>query len=145
MEAIAIILIVWAAMLAASFWESRVEGRNSWGRKKLGWKIKFGKYSLPEYHFWLFIVMFPLLVIILPLAIDGWSLRLFGVLVSAYSVGLVLEDFGWFVVNPVVKMKEWDSKFADWYPWLKIKRFRFPIPYIIGILVAILSWILFWR
>ncbi|MDO8623716.1 MAG: hypothetical protein Q7R52_05720 [archaeon] len=144
MNATLIIILIWSAMIAASFWESRVEGRNAWGKNKLGWKLKFGRYTLPEYHFWLFVVMFPLLIS-LPLFIFGWNLELFGILISAYFSGMVIEDFMWFVVNPVVRLNEWNPKFADWYPWIGIKKFHIPIPYLIGILISILSWIFIWR
>ena len=66
MIAILIILIIWAAMVAMGFWEAYVEGRNPWDKRKLGWKLKLGKYSLPAYHFYCFWVMWPLLVFALP-------------------------------------------------------------------------------
>lgn len=144
MNKLLIFIIIWSAMIATSFWESRVEGRNAWGKNKLGWKLKLGKYEFPEYHFWLFIVMFPLLIA-LPLFIFGWDFELFGILLSAYFSGMVIEDFMWFVVNPAVKISEWNPKFADWYPWLIIKKFRMPVPYVLGIIISILSWFFIWR
>jgi len=133
-------------MIAMSFWEAYVEGRNPRNKRKLGWEIKLGKYFvLPSYHFFVFFVMWPLLLS-LPLVIYGWNTRLFGILFSAYISGTLVEDFGWFVVNPEVKLKEFWTDFSDYYPWLKIKGKKIvPLGYIVGILISLLSWYLFWR
>ena len=145
MRALMIFVVVWAAMIAMAFWESYVEGRNPWDRRKLGWKLKlYGKYVLPAYHFYLFVVFIPLLMI-LPLVIYGWDFKLFGILVSAYFSGVVLEDFLWFVVNPAVKFSDWNPRFANFYEWLRIGSFKIPWRYIIGIAIALLSWFFIWR
>ena len=130
---------VYAAMIAMSFWEAYVEGRNIWGKKKLGWKLRFSeKYTLPAYHFYVFFVMWPLLLT-LPLVIYGWDFRLFGILVSAYFSGMALEDFMYYVVNPVIKFSEFNSKFVYYYHWLKIGKIEIPLPYILSIIISFLS------
>ncbi len=43
MNAILIFIYVWIAMIALSFIESYVEGRNVWDKKKYGWKIQFSE------------------------------------------------------------------------------------------------------
>ena len=43
MQVFWIFAVVWAAMIAHSFWESSVEGRNAWDKNKYGWKIRFAK------------------------------------------------------------------------------------------------------
>lgn len=131
-------------MIANAFWEAYVEGRNPWDKRKVGWILKIGKFTLPGYHFYLFLVMWPLLLS-LPLVVYGWNTRLFGILLSAYSSGLILEDFMWFVVNPEVKFSEFNSNFANYYPWLKIGRFEIPMGYIVGLTIAVLSWYFIWR
>jgi len=61
------------------------------------------------------------LLLSLPLLIKGWDLKLFGILISAYFSGIVIEDFMWFVVNPAIKFKEsFNPSFANYYPWLKL-------------------------
>ncbi|RME31187.1 hypothetical protein D6789_03585 [Candidatus Woesearchaeota archaeon] len=135
---------VWMAMVANSFWEAYVEGKDAWNKGKVGWELRVGKYSLTAYQFFLWWVMWPLLLL-LPLVAYGWDTRLFGILLSAYASGIVLEDFLWFVVNPVVPFKNWNPHWAYYYPWLVAGRFRVPLLYIVGILVAILSWALFWH
>ena len=58
-------------MVALSFVEGYVEGRNPWHHRKLGWKIKLpGGYIYPAYHFYLFVIILPLLIT-LPLIIVG--------------------------------------------------------------------------
>ncbi len=139
-----IFIIIYLAMIANSFWEAYAEGRNTMELGKLGWKIKIGKYFLTGYHFYLFFVMWPLLLS-LPLVIGGWDTKLFGVLLSAYVSGLILEDFMWFVVNPVVKLSEWGTSFTDHYPWIKFGKFKLPLFYIVGLAISFMSWYFFWK
>lgn len=132
-------------MIANGFWEAYVEGKHAWDKGKLGWKIKTKKHVwLTAYHFWLFVVMWPLLLT-LPLVIFGFDLKLFGILLSAYFSGLMIEDLTWFVVNPVFNFKDFNSKNVKWYPWLKIKQFEIPLSYIICALIVLLSWYFLWR
>ena len=146
MNILLIFILVYAGFIAMSFWESSVEGRNAWDKGKYGWKIKIGKYViLTKYHFFLTYVMLPSFLA-LPLVTYGWDIRLFGVLLSAASSGIVIEDFFWYVLNPKVKFKEFFSSFSDYYPWIKINgRKIIPRFYILSILIAFLSWYFLWR
>lgn len=144
MKVYLIFIWIYAAMIAMSFWESYVEGRNVWDKMKKGWKIRFsGRYCLPAYHFYVFFVMWPLLLT-LPFVICGWNFKLFGILLSAYISGAALEDFMYFVVNPSIKFSEFNSKFVYYYPWLKIGRFEIPLPYITAVIISFLSWYFIW-
>ncbi len=138
--------LIWGALIASGFWEAYVEGRNAWDKGKLGWKIKIGSLVLTtDYHFYLFGVMYPLLLA-LPFVFTGWNYQLFGVILSAYSVGLILEDLTWYLVNPVVEFREWFTDFSDYYPWIKFGGKKIiPLGYVVGVLVSILSWYLIWR
>lgn len=145
MNVLLVFVWIYGAMIATSFWEAYVEGTNSWDKGKLGWKWKVGKYTIiTAYHFFLFLVMFPLLLS-LPLVIGGWNTQLFGMLMSAYASGLIVEDFFWFVVNPTFKLKHWNSKNVKWYPWLKIGKFELPWGYLVGVLLTIIFWYFLWR
>ena len=146
MNALLIFLWIYMAMIAMSFWEAYIEGRNSWDKGKLGWKIKIGKsFILSAYCFCIFGLMWPLLLT-LPFIAYGWNTKLFGIIVSAYLSGMIVEDFGWYVVNPAVKLKEFWSSFSDYYPWLRIKGKKIiPWGYILGIVGAILSWYFLWK
>jgi len=145
MKTLLIFLIIWIAMIAHAFWESSVEGRNAWDKNKYGWKWRLAKnLSLTRYHFWLFVVYLPLILIILPLIVAGFSLKLFGILLSAYFSGMVIEDFFWFLVNTEIPFKEsWNPKFASYYPWIIIDKFRIPLFYVLGSGLAILFWFVF--
>ncbi len=147
MNQLLIFLIIWLAMIAHSFWESSVEGKNAWAKNKYGWKLQILKnVSLTRYHFWLFFIQLPLLIIVLPLVIAGFSWQLLGILLSAYLSGIVIEDFFWFVVNTEISFKEsWNPEFAFYYPWIVIGKFKIPIGYVIGILLAIITWFIFVR
>ncbi|MBI1936049.1 hypothetical protein HYS31_06430 [Candidatus Woesearchaeota archaeon] len=137
---------IYSAMISMSFWESYVEGRNPWDKRKLGWKIHLGKkFVLPAYHFYVFLVMWPLLLT-LPFVIHGWNARIFGIIASAYFSGMVIEDFMWYVVNPAVKLKEFYTQFSDYYPWLRIYNKKIiPWAYVFAICISILSWHFLWR
>ena len=145
MNTILIFIWIYSAFIAMSFWESSVEGRNAWDKGKHGWKIKLTKsFTFTSYHFFLAGIMLPLLFT-LPLIIYGWNTKLFGILVSAFFSGMVVEDFFWYIVNPKVQFKELFSSFSDYYPWLKINgRKIIPLGYLAGILIAVLSWIFIW-
>lgn len=144
MDEITIVGLVWLAMIATSFWEASVEGENAWNKGKLGWKIKWkNRIILTSYHFWLFWVMFPALIAI-PLALD-FSWRFFGIILSAYFSGLVIEDYFWFVVNPKFTLKNFNPKDVKWHVWMQIGKFHIPYNYIIGIAIAVASWFFLWR
>lgn len=145
MNVLLIFIWIYAAMIANSFWEAYVEGKHPYDEDKLGWKIKYkGHVILTAYHFYLFFVMHPLLLS-LPLIIYGFNWKLFGILVSAFFSGVIIEDFFWFVVNPAFKLRNWNSKHVKWYPWIKIGSFEIPFYYLVGISVTILSWYFIWR
>ena len=145
MHVVLIFIWIYLAMAAMALWESHIEGRKAWGKGKLGWKIKILGFTLHAYHFYLFGIMAPLFLT-LPFIIYGWNLRLFGIIVSAYFSGLIVEDFFWYILNPVVKLKEFFSSFSDYYPWIKIRGKKIvPIFYIIDLLIAAASWYFLWR
>jgi len=145
MNTLLIFIWIYAAMIANSFWEAYAEGRNAWDKGKHGWKLKIGKYTvMTGYHFFLFVIMWPLLLT-LPLIIHGWDFELLGILISAYASGLVIQDFMWYVVNPVVKLSEINTDFANYYPRVKIGNIKIPTFYFIGLFIAFLSWLFIWK
>lgn len=145
MEVLLIFGVVISAFICMAFWEAYIEGQNPWAKASAGWKLKFHKDLLiTAYHFWLWLFLF--LLFSLPLIVCGWNLRLFGVLLSALAIGLVVEDFMWYVINPHFNLKkDWNPKSAYWYPWLKIGKFAVPWLNIIGIAIALLSYFFIWR
>ena len=146
MDTLLIFIWIWGAMIAMSFWEAYVEGRNAWSKRKYGWRIDLGgDFVFPAYHFYLFVIMWPLLLT-LPFIMFGWDLHLFGVMISAYASGTIVEDFLWYVVNPKVKLREFWTEFSDYYPWFTVNGKKIvPLGYILGILIAIAAWLALWR
>lgn len=145
MKTLIIFIWIYAAMIATSYWEAYVEGKNAWDKGKLGWKLRIGNFTfLTAYHFSLFWMMWPLLLT-LPLIIYGWDARLFGILLSAYFSGLILEDFMWYVVHPEVKMSDFIGDFANYYPRVSLGKIKIPISYFVGLLATLLSWYFLWR
>lgn len=141
-----VFLFIWGAMIAMSYWASYSEGVNAWDRGKFGWSIHLiGGYNLPAYEFFIFVVMCPLFLS-LPLIVKGWSKKLFGVLVSAYFSGMLIEDYLWFVVNPQVNLSQFNSTFASYYPWIKFGGLDImPAGYLACLIVAFVSWYFLWR
>ena len=145
LQTLIVFALVWGAFIASGFWEAYVEGRNAWDKGKLGWKIRIGSFVLSGYHFFLFIVMYPALLA-LPFVFTGWNTKLFGIMVSAYASGVIIEDFVWYLVNPAVRFKEWFTSFSDYYTWIKFGgRKIIPLGYIVYLGIAILSWYFIWR
>jgi len=142
-----IFLTVWIAMSAFSFSEAYVEGRNAGDKGKLGWRLRIAGRDFAAYHFFLFQVMFPLFILVLPfVATDSWDPRTFGILLSAYASGVILEDFIWYMVNPVVRLLEFWTPFSDYFPWVRISgRKILPVHYFLYGALAIASWYFLWR
>ena len=144
MNYILIVIYVMLIYVAIAFWEAYVEGRNAWDRRKYGWKINFKtsflSRPLTAYHFWSWLVMIPMFLM-LPLVIFGWDKSLFWLLVSCWFLGAVLEDFLWFVFNPEVSIKEFNERDADWHYWIGFGKYKLPEFYILWPIVVVLIWI----
>src|SRR3989344_1783727 len=146
MEPIWILVTVWIAMISASFWEAYAEGPNPWARAMYTWRLRITKRTvLTGYHFFLFGITYPVLIIALPLVVAGFSWELFGILASALFTGYIIEDFFWFVVNPKFSFKAFNADKVDWYPWLRIWKIQIPWGYILGVIIALLFWWFFWK
>jgi len=139
-------IFIWVilAFIVMAFLEKTIEDPNAWAKKSCGWKYKISKrMSITEYHFffWIFLAM----LFLLPIFINEFSWSLFGFLLSACMIGLIVEDFAYFIVNPYFGLKKFNPKDACWYPWLKIGKLEIPISYITWIVIAVLSWYFLWR
>ena len=140
-EYIGVFLAVQMAMIATALWEARIEGKNIGASEQVGWRANFLGIKFTEYHFWLWIVAYPLLLI-LPLIVN-FSGELAIVLISSYLFGMVWEDFMWFVFNPYFNLSHFNSKEVKWYPWLKIGKFEVPLFYAMYIVVAFLIYLIY--
>ena len=142
--AVKVIGAIWVAMVATGFWEAAVEGEDAWNKGKLGWKIKWKRrVILTSYHFWLFLVMFPALLAI-ALIID-FSWNLFGIILSGYAAGLIIEDYMWFVANPKFKLSNFNPRDVKWHIWFRFGKFYIPYSYIVSFIIALASWFFIWK
>lgn len=134
------VALVWLALFATAMWESRIEGKNAWDKGKFGWKLKIkNQVVLTSYHFWWGYVMIPALLAI-PLVLN-FSWHLFWILVGAYASGLVIQDFFWYVMNPVLPFRAFYTDFSNYYPWITLKKKKIiPVRYLIGIIITLFSW-----
>lgn len=123
--------------VAISFWEAYIERDKGWAKNAGGWRINLKIRELTAYHFWAWLVMIPMFLM-LPLFIFGWNKSVFWLLISAYFLGTVLEDFLWFIVNPDFPFKNFNPKNVPWHKWIKIGKFAIPDFYIPYIIIAIL-------
>jgi len=128
-------MVVMAALLA--LWEIQIEGKDGWAanapcwRIEKGWVVKLtGGRPLTGYH--LYMTLFLLGLVHLPLFFAAWSWRL-ECLVLGFYVGMVfLEDFLWFVLNPHFGIRNFRKGKIWWH-----KDWWGPVPAMYWFLAAI--------
>lgn len=134
---ITVILLIQIAMVLFACSEAYMEGAGGWKWNPAWWRIKLpGGYTYTAYHFFTFVGFLPLLIIVFPLVIVGWDTHLFRVLLFSYIIGTRVEDFMWFVINPLFPLRKWNPKETTWYPWVTIGKFSIPLSYLINFSVA---------
>ncbi len=141
MNEIFILIYILLIFISLAFSEGYMEGRYGWAKRSYGWKIKIAKRTLTAYHFWSWLIMLPL-ALMMPLFIYGFDSKLFGILLTGYFLGAVANDFAWYIVNPKVSLKDFNPKFADWYNWWGIFGIKIPDFYIFYPIIAIIIWII---
>jgi hypothetical protein len=131
--------MVLLALILAN-WEIQIEGKDGWAAKapcwriKKGWVLKLaGGRPLTGYH--VFMTLFLLAIIHLPLFFVSWSLRLESLLIGFYLGMVLLEDFFWFALNPHYGIKRFRKGKIWWH-----KRWWGPVPdfYWIFFIIAVL-------
>ncbi|MHB8104902.1 MAG: hypothetical protein ACYDG5_05110 [Dehalococcoidales bacterium] len=134
-------MIFMAAVLA--FWEIQIEGNDGWAaklpgwRREKGWVLKItGGRPLTGYH--IFMTIFMLGMMHLPLFFTAWSWRLELLLLGFYVGMLLVEDFLWFVFNPHYGIKKFRKGKIWWH-----KTWWGPVPSLYWILL-VLAAILFY-
>ncbi len=127
--------------VSIAFWESFVEGYNPWASGKHGWKVRITflkKEPITAYHMFLYLVTIPLFLM-LPFVIFGFNGHIFWLIIANYFLGLVVEDFLWFVVNPVWGgLRNFNSKKVYWHRFIKLGGVEIPDFYVIFIGLSIL-------
>lgn len=139
MELFLIFIIIQFSMVAFAYTEAVLEGKDAWARNRKVWRFKIGgRYDYTSYHLVAYYLLFPLLIIALPLVISGFNWSLFWFLLGAYLIGTIIQDFFWFIFNPEWSLKQWNPNDVDWYLWIAIGKFHVPVSYAVKFCIAIL-------
>jgi hypothetical protein len=129
-----IFLIEVLAFISISFWAAAMEGQTGgiFGQREI--------YSLSA-DFYIFNLTIPLFLLMVLTARS--DVKLFGTLSTGYFLGIVLEDFFWFVVNPYYGIQRFNSSNAFWLlNWVNLG-VEIPLFYLRYIFGAFLFWFVF--
>ena len=137
-------MIFMAVILA--LWEIQIEGKDGWAAKTASWRIEKGwvlKFTggrpLTGYH--IFMTLFMLAIIHLPLFFTSWSWQMEFLLIGFYMGMVLLEDFLWFALNPHYGIKNFRKGKIWWH-----KTWWGPVPSMYWfMLVAVILLIYFGR
>lgn len=130
--------MVFLALLLA-LWEIQIEGKDGWAarlptwRIKRGWIIRLtGERPITGYH--LFMMLFLIGLIHLPVFFVSWSWQLECLLFGFYFGMLLLEDFFWFALNPNYRITNFRKGKIWWH-----KNWWGPLPDFYWVLITLVS------
>ena len=132
-------LLVFMVFMAfiLTMWEIQIEGKDGWAanlpcwRIEKGWPTKImGGRPLTGYH--VFLTLFMVAAVHLPLFFVSWSWRLECLLIGFYLGMLLIEDFLWFVLNPHYSIKNFRKGNIWWH-----KTWWGPVPSLYWILLIV--------
>jgi len=134
--------MLFLAFLLAS-WEIQIEGKDGWAAKLPSWRMEKGRLirltggrPITGYH--LFMTLFLIAIVHLPLFFVSWSWPLESLLLGFYVGMLLVEDFLWFVLNPHYGIRNFRKGRIWWH-----KEWWGPVPALYWIL-AVLAAVLFY-
>ncbi|HTY82377.1 MAG TPA: hypothetical protein VMB24_06305 [Dehalococcoidales bacterium] len=114
-----LVFMVFMAFILA-LWEIQIEGADGWAAKLPAWRIQkgwvmkiTGGRPLTGYH--VFMTVFLLGFVHLPLFFTVWTWRLELLLLGFYIGMVLLEDFLWFVLNPAYGIKKFRKGRIWWH------------------------------
>ena len=132
--------MVFMAIILA-LWEIQIEGKDGWAANSPGWRLEkgwvvkiTGGRPITGYH--VFMIIFMISLVHLPLFFTSWSWRLESLLLGFYLGMVLVEDFFWFVLNPYYGIKNFRKGKIWWH-----KTWWGPVPslyWILLVLVAVL-------
>ena len=121
--------------LILALWEIQIEGKEGWAAKLPTWRIEkrwvvriSGGRPITGYH--VFMSLFMIAMIHLPLFFVSWSWRLESLLIGFLVGMLLLEDFLWFVLSPHYGIKNFRRGKIWWH-----KNWLGPVPFLYWIMV----------
>jgi hypothetical protein len=129
-------MVFLACILA--LWEVQIEGKDGWAANLPGWRLEKGWFvrlmggrPITGYH--LFMTLFLITLVHLPLFFVAWSWRLESLLIGFYLGMVLLEDFMWFVFNPHYGIQSFHKGKIWWH-----RSWWGPVPAFYWILLIIL-------
>jgi len=144
MNEIIIFFYIIGIFISIAFWEAYIEGSGGWAANQVGWRLNFKvgflKRPLDAYHFWSWLVMLPMFLM-LPFVMFGWNEHLFWVTIASALIGVVVEDYLWFVVNPKFRLEDFKPSRVWWHYWIGYGKYKVPELYIVYPILAILIFI----
>lgn len=128
--------MVFLAFILA-LWEIQIEGKDGWAANLPGWRLEKGWFvklmggrPITGYH--LFMTLFLIGMVHLPLFFAPWGWRLEFLLFGFYLGMVLLEDFMWFVFNPNYGIKSFRKGKIWWH-----RKWWGPVPSFYCILLII--------
>jgi hypothetical protein len=119
-----------------ALWEIQIEGKDGWAANLPAWRIKnglivkiFGGRPVTGYH--IFMTLFMIAIIHLPLFFTSWSWRLESLLIGFYLGMLLFEDFFWFAFNLHYGIKNFRRGKIWWH-----KNWLGPVPLLYWIMLV---------
>jgi hypothetical protein len=88
-----------------ALWEIQIEGKDGWAAKLPAWRIEKGPLmkltgGRPVTGYHLYMTVFLIALVHLPLFFVPWTWRLESLLLGFYVGMVFVEDFLWFALNP---------------------------------------------
>jgi hypothetical protein len=137
-----LVFLVFLAFVLA-LWEIQIEGRDGWAAKLPGWRLEkswllklTGGRPVTGYH--LYMTVFLLAAVHLPLFFIPWTWRLELLLIGFYVGMVFLEDFLWFLLNHHYGIKNFRKEQIWWH-----KRWWGPVPDLYWILLVLCTILIF--
>lgn len=131
-----LVFMIFLAVILA-LWEIQIEGKDGWAANSPGWRIEkgwimklTGGRPFTGYH--LFMTIFLIAIVHLPVFFLNWSWQLEFALIGFYIGMVMLEDFFWFAFNPYYGVKSFRKGKIWWH-----KRWWGPLPDFYWILIII--------
>ena len=128
--------MVFMAIILA-LWEIQIEGKDGWAANSPGWRLEkgwlvklTGGRPITGYH--VFMTIFIIALVHLPLFFVSWTWRLESLLLGFYLGMVLLEDFSWFVLNPYYGIKSFRKGKIWWH-----KNWWGPVPSLYWILLVL--------
>ena len=108
--------------------EIQIEGKHGWAEMLPTWRIKnkftkiiWGDQPYTGYHFWIFTTIFALLHFPFFIEPQSWTVSKELLIIAHAFIGIIIEDFLWFVLNPAYGFKKFNNRYAPWHVNWKFK------------------------